>query len=117
MKFEAKIVDYRFIDSVLVIDFSTYDRTIGWSRKADQRLYVLPEDVSNFKLPGRTWLLFQRIFMFRKKYIITITCPERVLWPDDIIARVYLEKYNIFVVNEDYMYWHVCELKGLQLSK
>lgn len=119
MELVMKISDYHYIDSVLVIDFSTY-RSIQqkkFSLKADKRVYVLPKTASKIEIPSKFTLKFQKLTGLRRKYLVTISCPERVQWPNDIISRVYIEKYDVLVVIEDYMIWHICELKSMELCK
>jgi len=109
MDWHAKISNYYYEDSVLVVDFRTLYHGSEWSYGLN-RTFILPENQHLIKLPSKFGLFSQRIFKTGKEYNIKVVCPQERRLPDWIVARYYIEKYDVWIRNDDFMPWHVCEL-------
>lgn len=111
----AKISNYYYEDSVLVVDFFVCRDGLKLSKYDRKRTFILPENQDIIVLPCKFSMFFHRIFNTGKKYAIKLSCPEHKVFKFDIVAKVFIAKYDVWVVNDDLMSWHVCELIEIEV--
>lgn len=117
LSMRAQISNYFYEDSVLVVDFFTYNPIQKWSKYTETRTYVLPKNQHLITLPNKFRLFFDRIFKTGKQYNIKIECPEDKIFISNIIPKIFIAKYEVWIVNDDFMAWHVCELTEIDPIK
>jgi len=117
LNLHVKISNYYYEDSVLVIDFFVCRDGLKLSKYDRKRTFVLPENQHIVVLPSKFAMFFYGFFNKGKKYAIKLSCPEHKVISGDIVAKVYIAKYDVWVANDDNMSWHVCELTEMEVIK